>query len=131
MSDETEPRTGTEPYTALVFTIGTGIMLAIVILAVGVVAAWNDTDATSGASRDEAALEGGEGNHTELDFGEPAEPATANRVIEMEMLDSSRMRASWCTTSRSVTGRHRRPTPPRWRTWVRWARWVGRETRMP
>lgn len=88
MSDETEPRTGTEPYTALVFTIGTGIMLTMVILAVGVVAAWNDTDATSGASRDEAALEGGEGNHTELDFGEPAEPATANRVIEMEMLDS-------------------------------------------
>ena len=60
MSDETEPRTNAKPYTALVFTIGTGIMLAIVILAVGVVAAWNDTDATSGASSGEAALEGGE-----------------------------------------------------------------------
>lgn len=77
-----------EPYIALVVTIGTGIGLALVILAVGVVAAWNNPDASSGASADEAALANGEVDHAVMDFGEPAEPAAADRVIEMEMLDS-------------------------------------------
>lgn len=88
MRDETEPRGGMEPYIALVVTIGTGIGLALVILAVGVVAAWNNPDASSGASADEAALANGEVDHAVMDFGEPAEPAAADRVIEMEMLDS-------------------------------------------
>lgn len=87
MSDETEPHAGTKPYIALVVTIGTGIGLAMVILAVGLVAAWNDTDATSGTTGGEAALNGG-GDHVESNFGEPAQAEEADRVIKMEMLDS-------------------------------------------
>jgi uncharacterized cupredoxin-like copper-binding protein len=67
----------TSPHNAMF----TGLGAAFVILAIGFVAAWVVSDSGPGAST-------GGGGHDEMVFGEPGDPATADRVINMEMLDS-------------------------------------------
>lgn len=83
MSDETRHRSGTNPYTVLLATIGIGFGLALVILTIGLAASWNDSQPAPGPLGEAAA-----DSHGEFDFGEPADAAAADRMVEMEMLDS-------------------------------------------
>lgn len=102
MADDPRGSTGASPYTALLATIGTGVAIALVVLAIGFVADRVGSESAAGAS-DPAGAGGTPGDHAEIDFGEPGDPAAADRVVEMKMLDSLAFEPSTVEVSQGET----------------------------